>query len=252
MKEILQDIIKYTYGTNEFDSFKVIVENDTGKARVAASSKSMDVFLKADVIEPMTEFTIKDQETPNSIGFVNIDVLSGYLRSPFFDNEQAKIAVNTRKDGVITDIIFTSPEGHRCSYRTLDPVVAKSKIKTYKSVVSENEVTFTFQPTEQFLRDFSGIAGVLGGFATNFNFKVVDGLLMIDLSGDDNSATIPVTSCDATLSSQNMFPIKQMLTILKKAPSLDNVLINIYDERGSLEILVKTDHAVYTYTLNSY
>ena len=184
MKEVLQDIIKYTYGTNEFDSFKVIVENDTGKARVAASSKSMDVFLKADVIEPMTEFTLKIKRHQTLSVLLTLTFFLVICVPHFFDNEAAKIAVNTRKDGVITDIIFTSPEGHRCSYRTLDPVVAKSKIKTYKSVVSENEVTFTFQPTEQFLRDFSGIAGVLGGFAnsTSISASVFCSVFILRLS----------------------------------------------------------------------
>jgi hypothetical protein len=250
MKEILKDIIKYTHGIGEFDAFKVIVDN-TGKSSVRAVSKAMDVILSASITEPIAEFTIPDQETPNSIGFISIDVLSGYLRSPFFDNDNSKIEVNTRKDGVVTDLIFTSPEGHRCTYRTLDPAVAKAKIKTYKSVVNDNEITFTFKPTEQFLRDFSGIASILGGFASSFNFKVQSGVLMLEIGGEDNTATIPVTPCDAVISSNNRFPIKQMLTIMKKAPSLDDVMINIYDERGSIEILIKTEHAVYTFSLNA-
>lgn len=251
MKEILTDVIKFTKGVGDlFDSYKIVIDNDTGKAEVWSSSKSNDVLLSGILKAPLPSFINANNATPkNVIGFMNLDVLSGYLRSPFFDN--ATIDVNTRQDGVVTNLVFKSEQGHVCTYRTLDPAMAKSRIRTFKSLADMPDPSFTFVPTSAFIDDFSNIAAILGNVAMHFNFNTAKGVLNVELSGDDNQATIPVTACDTQVYSGNRFPIKSFLTIIKKAPDLSKVIVNIYNDHGCMDIIVDTDHAVYSYLLNS-
>lgn len=252
MQHILKDIIKYTHGLGEFDAFKIMVKHD-GRAMVKSTSKGMDLILSGRLKENIPLLCKKDQDETftNSVGFLNLDVLSGYLNSPFFGSENSSIAVVHREgDGEVRDIIFTSPEGHRCSYRTLDSHIAQARIRSFKMVQSP-ESTFEFTPTEAFLKDFRGIAGILGKFSDNFFFSTENGMLMLNIEGDDNSAKIPVIECDVIISTQNHFPIKQVLAILRQAPSMESITIKINDDNSALDIDVDTDVALYNFALNA-
>ena len=252
MQHILKDIIKYTHGLGEFDAFKIMVKHD-GRAMVKSSSKGMDLILSAKLKENVPTFTKVDQEETftNSVGFLNLDILSGYLNSPFFGSENSTIDVVHREgDGEVRDLIFTSPEGHRCSYRTLDSHIAQARIRSFK-MVQTAEPTFEFTPTANFLKDFRGIAGILGKFSENFFFSTEDGMLMLNIEGEDNSAKIPVIECGVTVSTQNNFPIKQVLAILRQAPDMESVSIKISDDNSTLDIDVETDVAIYNFVLNA-
>lgn len=251
MHKILKDIIKYTHGLGEFDAFKVMVKHD-GRAMVKSSSKGMDVMLSAKLKDNVPVFTVKDQDEnfTNSVGFLNLDILSGYLNSPFFGGDNAKISVEHRSDGEVRDLIFTSPEGHRCSYRTLDSRIAQQRIKSFTAVGSFDP-TFQFVPSDEFLKDFRQIAGILGKFTENFYFSTENGMLMLNIDGEDNSAKIPVTECDVEVSPQNLYPIKQVLAIMRQAPDMESVNFTITDENSTLVLDVDTDVAVYNYVLNA-
>lgn len=251
MKHILTDAIAYTHGLGEFESFKIIIDNTDGSATIKSSSKAMDILLSAEVKNKMPNFVIQGQEAHNSIGFLNLDVLNGYLKSPFFDTEKgATITPNYREDGIVTDIVFKSQEGHVCTYRTLSPEAAKRHIRTFRTTINEAP-TFTFKPSEKFFNDFRGIESILGKFTNHFTFGTNNGMLEATIDGNDNKATIPVTACDATITNKFKFPIKQVSTIFRKAPSVDEVIVNIYNDSGMMEIIVNTEQAIYTYMLNA-
>lgn len=252
MQKILKDLLKYTHGLGEVEAFKIITKND-GSSIMKATSKGMEIIIDAVIKEPVKQFVREEADTANSIGFLNLDVLQGYLRATCFkDEDGVTIEPVRRQDGVIIDLVLTSSQGHRFTYRTLDPISTKAKIRTFSSIVEDTAPTFQFTPTEVFFKDFQNIASILGKFTSKFSFKNDDGILKIEIGGEDNTATIPVTDCqDDLVLAGYSFPIKQVQGILRQAPSLDDVTINIDDVRGQLEIIVDTEVAVYTFVLNS-
>lgn len=252
MQTILKDLLKYTHGLGEVEAFKIITEKD-GVSRMKATSKGMEIIIDAKINQTIPEFVREEAEKANSVGFLNLDVLQGYLKATCFNDEEGvTITPVKRQDGVIIDLVLTSSVGHRFTYRTLDPVATKARIRTFSSVVQETAPTFQFTPTDSFFKDFQGIASVLGKFTSKFSFKNDNGVLKIEIGGEDNSASIPVTTCSPELQLAGYnFPIKQVQGILRQAPSLENVTISIDDERGQLEIEVVTDIAVYSFVLNS-
>lgn len=253
MKPILLDVIKFTSGL-EFDSFKLIVDNATGKAIIKSSTSGKDVMLDAEIKAPMMEFAIESDTQFNSIGFVHIDVLAGYLRSSFFDNqEKDPITVKHSPQGLVSELEFTSTMGHICTYRVLDPQLAKRRIPTMRRIDADGDSpTIAFSPSEDFVRDLTNMSSVLSSASTTFNFRVNNGTLMADLGNVDNKASIPVTKHSGeSISPEYKYQTKRLLNIVKKASSLDDVMISIFNNTGIMEVVVNSEFATYKYIMNA-
>lgn len=254
MQNILTDVIRYTHDLGEFEAFKVIVAED-GSAKVKSSSKDLSIILEASVKEPMSSLKNDTLEAgkKTTVGFSRLNVLSGYVKSPVFSGESATLDVHYNKaSGAPSEMEFNSGMGHKCTYRFMNPEAVKQKVKTFRLANADSlEYDITFTPSENFVKDFQSFASILGKFTSEFSFLLKDGTLYMTL-GDDDTATIPVLETDCqTLNSVNSWPIKQVLSILKQAPSLDAVTFNISDEFGLINIDVDTDHAKYSYTLSA-
>jgi len=150
------------------------------------------------------------------------------------------------------EIKFSSDLGHKCTYRFMNPEAVKQKVKTFRLASgSSTDYDISFQPSEQFLKDFQSFASILAKFSNEFSFSIDDGVLYMNL-GDDDTARFPVCDTDCeSISPVNTWPIKQVLSILKQAPNIENITFNISDELSMININVDTDHAVYSFQLAS-
>lgn len=254
MQKVLSDIIRYTHDLGEFETFKIVVDKD-GKGKVKSSSKDLAIIMESELKEPIPEMYNKtlDEDKKTTVGFSRLNVLSGYLKSPVFSEENSNIDVEYKEaSGAPHEMLFRSNEGHRCTYRFMNPEAVKQKIKTFRLAASDTmEYDITFQPTEQFLEDFQSFASILGKFSNEFSFSIDNGKLYMHL-GDDDTAKMPVCDTDCeNINSVNTWPHKQVRSILKQAPSLDSIQFNISDELGLINITVDTDHAVYSFVLSS-
>lgn len=252
MQNVLKDVIRFTHELGEFDAFKVIVDKD-GNGKVKSSSKDLSIIMDASLKNPIPQLFNKtlDDDKKTTVGFSRLNVLAGYLNSPIFE-EKADIEVNYKEaSGSPAEIMFSSDQGHTCTYRFMNPEAVKQKVKTFRLANGEIEYDISFQPSERFVKDFQSFASILLRFSNEFSFSVNDGKLYMHL-GDDDTAKLPVceTDCDK-LNSVNSWPIKQVLSILKQAPSIENVTFSISDEFGMIDITVDTEHAVYAFHLNS-
>lgn len=252
MQNVLKDVIRFTHELGEFDAFKVIVDNE-GNGKVKSSSKDLSIIMDASLKNPIPELFNKtlDEDKKTTVGFSRLNVLAGYLNSPIFE-EKADITVNYKEaSGSPADIVFSSDQGHTCTYRFMNPEAVKQKVKTFRLANGEIEYDISFQPSEKFVKDFQSFASILLRFSNEFSFSVNDGKLFMHL-GDDDTAKLPVCETDCEqLNSANSWPIKQVLSILKQAPSIENVTFSISDEFGMIDITVDTEYAVYAFHLNS-
>jgi len=133
----------------------------------------------------------------------------------------------------------------------MNPEAVKQKVKTFRLANGGIDYDISFQPSEKFVKDFQSFASILIRFSNEFSFSINDGMLYMHL-GDDDTAKFPVceTSCEQ-LNTVNSWPIKQVLSILKQSPSIENVTFSISDEYGMIDINVDTEHASYAFHLNS-
>lgn len=252
MQHVLKDVIKFTHELGEFDAFKVIVDKD-GNGKVKSSSKDLSIILDTTLKNPIPELFNRslDEDKKTTVGFSRLNVLSGYLNSPVFA-ENANIKVNYKDaSGSPCDIRFSSGVGHTCTYRFMNPEAVKQKVKTFRLANGGVDYDISFQPSEEFVKDFQSFASILGRFSNEFSFSISDNTLFMHL-GDDDTAKFPVceTECEQ-LNSVNSWPIKQVLSILKQAPSIESVTFSISDEFGMIDINVDTEHAEYAFHLNS-
>ena len=256
MQNVLKDVIRYTHDLGEFEAFKVIVDKD-GNAKIKSSSKDLSIIMDATLKNPIPELYNKtlDEDKKTTVGFSRLNVLAGYVNSPVFNDEtQGNALTVTYKEasGSPDEIRFASDQGHRCTYRFMNPEAVKQKVKTFR-LASGNEVEYdiSFQPSEKFLKDFQSFATILSKFSNEFSFTIIDGVLYMNL-GDDDTARFPVCETDCeSINPMNTWPIKQVLSILKQAPSIENITFNILDETSMININIDTDYAVYSFHLSS-
>lgn len=255
MQSVLKDVIRYTHDLGEFEAFKVIVDKE-GNGKVKSSSKDLSIIMNATLKNPIPELYNQhlDGDKKTTVGFSRLNVLSGYVNSPVFSEDSGSKIVVTYKEasGSPNEIQFASNQGHKCTYRFMNPEAVKQKVKTFRLASgTEMEYDISFQPSEQFLKDFQSFASILAKFSNEFSFNIEEGVLYMNL-GDDDTARFPVcdTECE-NISPVNTWPIKQVLSILKQAPSIENVTFNISDELSMININLDTDHAVYSFQLSS-
>ena len=196
MQNVLKDVIRFTHELGEFDAFKVIVDNE-GNGKVKSSSKDLSIIMDASLKNPIPELFNKtlDDDKKTTVGFSRLNVLAGYLNSPIFE-EKADITVNYKEaSGSPADIVFSSDQGHTCTYRFMNPEAVKQKVKTFRLANGEIEYDISFQPSEKFVKDFQSFASILLRFSNEFSFSVNDGKLFMHL-GDDDTAKLPVCETD--------------------------------------------------------
>lgn len=253
MKQELRDVVRFTHELGgEFEAFKVLVKKD-GTAEVKSSSKDMSIVLNAKVKGKLPNLfnQMLDDDKKTTVGFSRLNVLAGYLNSPVF-NEGGTLDVNYKEtSGTPAEIIFKSNMGHTCTYRFMNPEAVKQKVKSFRLANGEIEYDVSFTPREVFVKEFNHFASILSGFCKEFSFSVSDGTLYMHL-GDDDTVKLPVCETECTkLNSVNSWPIKQVQSILRQAPSVDAVTFSISDDMGMIEIEVNTDHASYQFHINS-
>lgn len=249
MREVLQDIIRYTHDLGDFDAFKLITDTDGSSVVKTSSFKDLNVLMEAKIKDKLSAFINNHTNKKTAVGFSRLNVLAGYLRTPFFNEEDSKLSLVYREDGTPRELIFKSNIGHTCTYRMMAPEIAKQKIKTLSLTHPIENFDIVFKPTEKFIKDFQLFAGILGKFSSNFSFKIEDDTLYMML-GEDDTAKLPVTTTDAEkMNNMLNWPIKQVLGILTHAPDLEKVTIHISNEFSLMDIHVETDQAYYSFKL---
>ena len=253
MKNVLKDVIRHTHDLGEFEAFKLIVTNE-GTGTIKASSKDVSVTLEGVIKDNIKDF-ISTEEEKTLIGFARLNILAGYLKSPIFEDENSYLEVGYMDNGteIPRELVFKTDQGHRCTYRMMQPEIARKRIKTYSATMplSDDDFEIIFTPDETFLKEFQSFSSILGKVSNTFSLSVEDHLLYMNL-GEDDTAKIPVTETDIeTMEAINFWPVKQVLGILKQAPDLSGVTIYVSNENSLIDIKVDTDHVSYSYKLTA-
>lgn len=254
MKEILKDVIRHTHDLGDFEAFKLVV-NEEGVAQVKTSSKDFSVTLSGVIKHDITDSIQPDGETGKTlIGFSRLNVLAGYLKSPVFNDDGSTLEIGYMDNGVPREIIFKTEKGHRCTYRMMQPEIARRRIKTFTPTVnlSDDDYDIIFTPDDTFLKEFQTFSSILGKESNTFSLSVEDHTMYMNL-GEDDTAKLPVID-DAKVESMagnNFWPVKQVLGILKQAPDLDRVTMYVSNDNGLINIIVETDYVSYSYKLTA-
>ncbi|ASV44193.1 hypothetical protein PBI_SCTP2_178 [Salicola phage SCTP-2] len=254
MKEILKDVIRHTHELGDFEAFKLVVNNE-GVAQVKTSSKDFTVTLNGVIKHDITNSIPPDSESGKTlIGFSRLNVLAGYLKSPVFNDEGSSLELGYMDNGTPRELVFKTDKGHYCTYRMMQPEIARRRIKTFTPTVTLNDDDYdiVFTPDESFLKQFQSFSSILGKESNTFSLSIEDHTLYMNL-GEDDTAKIPVVN-DTELESMagnNFWPVKQVLAILKQAPDLDQVTMHVSNENGLININVETDQVSYSYKLTA-
>lgn len=244
----LKDIVRYVHDVGVFENI-LLAAKDDGEALFMGMSTDSELALRAKYKTPLPQ--IREQK----IGVTRLDVLSAFLRSPAFNDEDGSapsIEITKRKgrEDVPSGIQLKSSYGHTAEFRFMSPTLTKTKITVTKSSAEINDDDIKFVPEEKFFSDFKSFSGVLRKFNSNFSLEVKDGTLFMNL-GEDDTARIPVTEVDQDnhINPTYTWSIDNLLKVLKQAPSMDHVTIGISEEFGMIEVIIDDDNVTATYRL---
>lgn len=255
MKELFEDIIRRTHDLGDFEAFKLVVDNQ-GQAMVKTSSKDFSVSMSGKVKPNLKDFVdVPEEAGKTTIGFSRLGVLSGYLRSPVFNEEGSELNIGYMDNGTPREVIFKSSLGHHGTYRMMQPEIAKRKIRTFSLAngLSDDDFEIIFAPSEKFLSEFFHFSAIISKFNDSFSLSVEDNTLYMHL-GEDDTIKIPVTETNIeNMSASNSWPVKQFLNILKHVSKdeIDNVLIYVSNQNSLIDIHLETDQALYSYKLTA-
>jgi hypothetical protein len=242
MKNILEEIVRYTH---DLGFQKIVVETNEDMSKIQGQTITQTMHMTAVFKNPIPNFS-------GTIGMSNMNILSGFLKSPAFANPT--IDVTNNKAGEVSIINIKSDRGHSGEYRLMSSMIAQriSKIRMAKNIQADIE----FVPNDQFFTDFTTFKNILYKFDPDFRLKVSkDNVLMMvvgENAADGNKAEFPiVTLSEHHDLSPNTWPIDALYQVLKQAPSLESCKVQINDEQGTLRVIVQTEHANYIYDIPS-
>lgn len=239
MKNILEEIVRYTH---DLGFQKIVVETDENFSKIQGQTITQTMHMTAVFKTPIPHFK-------GTLGMSNMNILSGFLKSPAFILPDIKVTEN--KAGEPSVINITSDKGHSGEYRLMSSMIAQriSKVRMAKTITPDIE----FTPSEQFFNDFSTFKTILYKFDPDFRVKVKDKVLMMvvgENAADGNKAEFPIQDIGEYKElSPNTWPIDALYHVLKQAPSLDACNVQINDERGTLRVIVETELAKYIYDI---
>lgn len=248
MYKLFSDLVTYTHQLN-FAGFKLIVDKD-GNTVLKATTKDTDAHLVGKIKQPILEFARPDFERHNSIGFVNLGILDKYLSGSIFDENSKIETIVQESTQYVNALRFTSKNGHTCNFKTLKPEMTKRQIKTMKTPVDVLP-TFSFKIDRQIFREFRELGAVLNKIKPTFTFKTQNGNLYIILGDEEYEARIPVCACDVELKREMSFSYDITSSILKQAPSIEDVKITISEHNECLFLEFETEITEYSYTVVS-
>lgn len=244
----LKDIVRYVHDVGVFDNILLAAKED-GEALFMGMSSDGEVVLRSKYKTPLPQIR------GHKIGVTRLDVLSAFLRSPAFNDEEGSapsIEVTKRKgvEDVPSGIRLKSTHGHTAEFRFMSPTLTKTKITVTKTSAEISDDDITFVPTDKFFSDFKSFSGVLRKFNSNFSLEVRDGILYMNL-GEDDTAQLPVTEITDNnhINPTYTWSIENLLKVLKQAPSMEHVKIGISEEFGMLEVIIDDENVTSTYRL---
>lgn len=248
MYDTLCDLVRYTHQL-DFEGFKLIID-DEGSTELRATSKNSDTLLKAQLKQKLPVFARPEFDKHNSIGFTNLEVLSAYLRSSVFDKDTTITPITTSSTNFVKALQFKSMNGHTCTYKTMIPEVAKRKIKTIKRTAAFSP-KLSFGINSSTFNEFRQLGSVLSKFSPTFSFEVEDGKLYAVLGMIENQAKIPLCAVSDDIDPSMEFNFAITTSILKQAPNVEDVRINISEQTRDMIIEFETEQASYSFTVVS-
>lgn len=244
----LKDIVRYVHDVGVFQNI-LLAAKDDGEALFMGMSTDGTLALRAKYKTPLPQ--IREQK----IGVTRLDVLSAFLRSPAFNDEDGsppsiEIVKRKGREDVPSGIQLKSSHGHTAVFRFMSPTLTKSKITVTKSSAEVTDDDITFVPDDKFFRDFKSFSSVLKNFNSTFSLEIKDGTLYMNL-GEDDTACIPVSVMGDGyhINPTYTWSIDHLLRVLKQARSMDNVTIGISEEFGMIEVIIDDETVTATYRL---
>lgn len=236
----LRDIIQHT--KTFFNAVKIVNEN--GVTCVQAISEGNTMILHGKMARKMNDIN-------TCIGLSRMSILDGILKFPPFSAKEAKIEFQSEeRNGVkmLSELTFESPDGHKASYRFMNPVEAERKIQVPPFTGAKWDIVIPI--TKKNLMDLVHFSGVLGGSEMKFKIVAKKGKLDFKI-GDTGSdrAIIPMASGVNSLVNENSWRLQEVISILRLSET-GQCTMSISDA-GLLKIEINSGMGLYEYYLVS-
>lgn len=237
VRDMLLDVIKHS-NVNDIDNIKLETTED--KTKIYAMDESSSIILSGKLNNAITE-----KSTNFAISQLNI--LKGFalLKNFASDNAEVKITNTNNPDNDPTEITFKDEKNQSASFRLTDPKLLPKQLQ-FKGVSWDVEIT----PENNKVDEFEKFSNVLSSYEDYFIVKTENDNLIFSI-GEKNHKSFVIFSenVDGNKILGNMkWQTKKVLSILKLVKNKENAKIR-FSNKGAMEIELKSDYGVYTYTM---
>ena len=238
LDDSLRDIIKHTYGLGFIDMVKLVGTSTDATIEAIDPDKSVVIFGELKKPIPGIETTI---------GFSRLSFLKGFID---LHSDSTVSLVNEQRNGVDvpTEILFDDGADLTSNYRFMAESMVNEQIKVPPFKGATWNVSIT--PSKESIKKLSSFTGVLGTFESTFVVSVDKGTLKFSIgTGPTDRATIPFAkNVVGTLKHQWVWPLSQVISILKLNDTSENCTMN-FSDMGALKIDIESGIGKYSYIL---
>jgi hypothetical protein len=147
---------------------------------------------------------------------------------------------------VPTELLFSSPNGHKASYRFMSKGVVEEQIQVPPFKGAEWQVTH--KPTNKNLQELAYFNNILGSYEPTFGVLIEDGNLVLSIgSQHSDSSKVPfATNVGIDSFPENIrWPLVPVLSVLKLSGTGDGTIY--FSEKGALKIDINSGLGKYEY-----
>lgn len=238
-KDELKDLIKHT--KTFYDVVRVY--NQDKATNFQAKDAEQTLFMSGKF---KTYFSDLDD---GSVGINRMPTLNGMLNFAAYNEPTSKYDLVTELKGEqkqLSEIAFTSPQGHKSTYRFMGSKVVDNQVKVPPFKGASWDVSF--RPTTKMISDLSHFSTILGGNDCVFTAKVIKGKLEFHIgSQGQDRAVVPICDTTGTMKKEWSWPLYKFISILKLADG-EVCTVNI-SSQAAMKIEIESDKCFYDFIM---
>lgn len=239
MREIIEDILKYTYSLGFIPDLKITGTDDD--TLIEAMDEQCQVVIKGHLKTPEENFI-------GEFGISNLPILKSLVDYADFKSDAASFDVvrETRGDTeFVSNFKFSAPGVSPFKHNLMDPKLIREH---YDFVGGNWNITFT--PDKNAVGRFGYMANTYSGTNSNFTVSTEDDNLLFSVGGYEGGGSVIMHSeAGTSLKSTPSWPVSPVLAVLKLK---DDPTVNILDGRTSaLCIELESKFAKWSYIFPS-
>lgn len=240
IRDTLKDVLAHTHSLGIFEIARI--QGTDAETLIETVDADRTVIMKGRLLSPASEFT-------NSVvGLSRMQVLSGYLNYPEFNEDGAQVSLITQeRDGgnVPHEVEFRSVINNTANYRFMPPAVLEQAMSEIHFKGAEFDINVV--PTQKNIQDLTYFNSVLGSYEANFVPKTEDGKLFFYIgdNGGDRTRILIADGIEGEMTHEFRWPLAIVLKILKLGD--DNNVVLSLNPKGLLQIKVHSGLGEYTY-----